>query len=257
MTVASERISPAARESGASVAGSERTTRTRAVPARLGGLSLSRGAVLLAASGTVGGLLFTVTYIAEGATRAGYDPWGQAISALSLGPGGWVQRVNFAVFGVLMAISAVGWRRVLNPGRGALAFPVLRAVAGLGLLTCGLFSQDPAPGYPPGVAATAHTAHGMIHSMAAFVAIMALAGSCLVLARRFAAAPAWRGWSWYAVLTGILTIVFIAVFGAMGAHGGMSGLFERLAGGVDSLLGIAVITRLLTARLRGASPPAG
>jgi predicted house-cleaning NTP pyrophosphatase (Maf/HAM1 superfamily) len=50
-------------------------------------------------------------------------------------------------------------------------------------------------------------------------------------------------------LTGVLSLAFITAFGAAGAHGGGAGLFERLAGGVDSLLGLAVVVALL-ARLR-------
>src|SRR5580704_6140199 len=86
---------------------------------RLDGALLSPTTWALVASGTLGGLLFTAVYLIEGATRPGYDPWGQAISALSLGPGGWIQRVNFIVFGLLMIAAAAGWRRLLLPGAGA------------------------------------------------------------------------------------------------------------------------------------------
>ena len=218
--------------------------RTTPAPRLLDGASLTPAAWTLVACGTLGGLLFTATYLIEGATRAGDDPWGQAISALSLGPGGWVQRVNFAVFGVAVIASAAGWRRALSPGRGARAYPLLRGIAGLGLIMDGVFSQDPAPGYPAGALASHPTVHGQVHTLFAFVAIMALAASCLVLARRFAAEPQWRRWTAPAVTAGVLTIVFIAAFGAMGAHGGITGLLERLAGGVESVLGIAVIARL-------------
>jgi hypothetical protein len=50
-------------------------------------------------------------------------------------------------------------------------------------------------------------------------------------------------------LTGVLSLAFILAFGAAGAHGGVAGLFERLAGGVDSLLGLALVVALV-ARLR-------
>jgi hypothetical protein len=102
-----------------------------------------------------------------------------------------------------------------------------------------------------GTLTTVATLHGQLHSMFAFLAIMALAASCLVLARRFAAEPQWRGWAVASVTACVLTIIFIAAFGAAGGHSGIAGLYERLAGGVESLLGIAVITRLaLQARAR-------
>ena len=62
--------------------------------AGLAGGAFSVRAWLLLAAGTAGGLAFTGVYLAEGATRAGYDPLAQPISALSLGPGGWVQQLN-------------------------------------------------------------------------------------------------------------------------------------------------------------------
>jgi hypothetical protein len=56
--------------------------------AGLDGGSLSGPAWLLLAAGTGGGLVFTGVYLAEGATRAGYQALAQPISALSLGQGG-------------------------------------------------------------------------------------------------------------------------------------------------------------------------
>ena len=67
----------------------------------------------------IGALLFTVTYAIEGFIRPGYDAWQQPIGTLSLGPGGWTQRVNFVVYGVLLLLSAAGWYRLLMPGRDA------------------------------------------------------------------------------------------------------------------------------------------
>ena len=161
----------------------------RAVTRRLPRAGLDDGALsvrawLLLAAGTAGGLAFTGAYLAEGATRAGYDALAQPISALSLGPGGWVQQLNFIVFGVLVCLSAAGWRAALAPGRGALAFPALRVIAGVGLVMDGLFAQDPSGGYPPGARAGVPTVHGQLHTLFAMITITALAGGCFVLARR-------------------------------------------------------------------------
>jgi hypothetical protein len=117
--------------------------------AGLAGSALSLWAWLLLAAGTAAGLVFTGVYLAEGATRAGYWTLAQPVSALSLGPGGWVQQLNFIFFGVLVCLSAAGWRAALAPGRGALAFPVLRVIAGVGLVMDGLFTQDPSGGTRP------------------------------------------------------------------------------------------------------------
>src|SRR6516164_4035451 len=198
--------------------------------AGIDGCVLSVRAWLLLAAGTAGGLVFTGVYLAEGATRAGYAALAQPVSALSLGPGGWVQQLNFIVFGVLAGLSAAGWRAALAPGRGAVAFPVLRAVAGVGLVMDGLFAQDPSGGYPPG----------------------ARAAGCFVLAARFAAEPLWRRWAVPAAAAGVAIIVFIAAFGAAGGHGGLAGLWERAAGAATSALTVAVLARLAVLSRHGA-----
>jgi hypothetical protein len=221
-------------------------------PDRASGLVLSLLTWLLVALGTVGGLVFTVAYTLEGATRQGYDWLAQPISALSLGPGGWVQRANFVLFGLLMVVSAVGWRRLLAAGRGVVAFPALRALAGVALILDGVFSQDPSGGYPPG-ARTANTLAGQLHTGFAALAIGSLAASWFVLARRLKTEPRGRAWAPAAALTGVLSLAFMMAFGAAGAHGGAAGLLERLAGGVDSLLGLALVVALL-ARLRAGEP---
>ena len=141
--------------------------------AGLDGGALSVRAWLLLIAGTAGGLVFTGVYLAEGAARAGYRALAQPISALSLGPGGWVQQLNFIVFGMLVCASAAGWRAALSPGRGAAAFPVLRVAAGVGLVMDGLFSQDPSGGYPPGAQAAAATVHGQVHTLFAMITITA------------------------------------------------------------------------------------
>src|SRR5215472_1861128 len=221
----------------------------RALIRRMPGAGLDGGALsvrawLLLAAGTAGGLVFTGVYLAEGATRAGYRALAQPVSALSLGPGGWVQQLNFIVFGVLVCLSAAGWRAALAPGRGAVAFPVLRMIAGVGLVMDGLFAQDPSGGYPPGARAGVATIHGQVHTLFAMITITALAAGCFVLASRFAAQPGWRRWTVFAVAAGVATIAFIAAFGAAGGHGGLAGLWERAAGGATSVLTVTVLARL-------------
>ncbi len=89
----------------------------------------------LIACGTLGGILFATVYLIEGATRPGYIAWQQAISALSLGAGGWAQQVNFVIFGALTLCSVIGWRRALLLGPASLGYPVLKAASGIGLMS--------------------------------------------------------------------------------------------------------------------------
>jgi hypothetical membrane protein len=74
---------------------------------------------LLLAGGAIGPLLFIVVFLIEGATRPHYSAWQDAVSALELGEGGWMQRANFIVCGALVFGFAIGLRRVLRTGRGS------------------------------------------------------------------------------------------------------------------------------------------
>lgn len=194
--------------------------------------------------GTVGSILFTTVYLVEGATRPGYSGWQQAISALSLGPGGWIQQINFIVFGGIIFSTAFTWHIFLKNGVGAISYPILRALEGFSLIMDGFFSQDPA-GYPQGVVLATTTSHAVIHQIFAFVSITAIAVNFFIIARRFTREPGWRGWTLYSALTGLLTIVFIATFGALsGQHSAIAGLFERLSTSLSTLWGIAFLVRL-------------
>lgn len=196
--------------------------------------------------GTLASVLFTMIYLIEGATRPGYSAWQQAISALSLGPGGWVQQVNFVVFGAITIWVAVASRKLLKGGVGATWYPILRGLEGLALILDGFFSQDPVPGYPPGGAIpSTPTLHAAIHQIFAFVSITAIAVGFFILARRFTREPGWRGWATYSLITGIMTIVLISIFGALsGQHSEIAGLFERLATSLGTVWGLIFYTRL-------------
>ncbi len=221
-----------------------------ATPPSLDGASLSPATLSLLAAGVLGALLFTVVYLVEGATRPGYDAWTDAVSLLSLGPGGWVQRANFALFGLVTLLAAApGWRRALRSGTAAVGHPALKAIEGLGLVVIGLRSQDPADGYPPGAPTPPRpTTSAEIHLFSSFVTITAIALGSLLLARRLVVEPRWgRGWA-----------VFIALFGWTSTHGGPASLFERLSTGVATLLAVLVVGRLpAQARPGGGEAPAG
>lgn len=201
--------------------------------------------------GAIGSLLFTATYTIEGATRPGYNAMQQAISALSLGPGGWVQQVNFILFGLLTCCTAIVWRAVLMHGVGEKLVPFFHAFSGLTMIICGIFSQDAAPGYPVGAVSTV-TAHGMIHSISSVFSIVSLLAICILLTIRFAREPQWRIWAVYTVITALLIGIFMAGFGMSMAHNpqtglfvGPAGLFERLAISSYSVFGTAFLVRLL------------
>jgi hypothetical protein len=197
--------------------------------------------------GTLWSVLFTAVYLVEGATRPGYDAWRQAISTLSLGPGGWVQQANFVVLGVVTLGLALVWRKILEGGVCATWYPIMRAVEGLSLIGIGFFSTDPTLGYPPGSVSVApfSTAHGTAHFGFLFMIIFAQMCGLFIISRRFSGNPDWRGWVFYSILSGVLINVLIALFGITNAHQfEYAGVFERVATNIEALWGLAIVGRL-------------
>jgi len=86
-------------------------------------------------AGLIGPVLFTLTWVAQELFRIEeYSPIKEPVSALAAGPNGWIQSVNFAVFGVLTIAFAVGLYRVSRSSKPGVVGSALFFVSGLGLL---------------------------------------------------------------------------------------------------------------------------
>jgi len=197
--------------------------------------------------GTIAPVLFTAVYLIEGATRPGYDGWRLSISALSLGPGGWVQQADFLILGVCVIGVAAVWRRVLAGGTGATWYPIVRGIQGVSLVAIALFSTDPETGYPPGTAAVRPftTPHGIVHFACLFAIIFAMMAGLFIMARRFWGDPNWRGWVTFSVVCALLVNLLIALFGVANAHDlAYAGVLERLSTNVETIWGLLLLGRL-------------
>ncbi len=156
-------------------------------------------------AGLLAGPVFVVSFLIQGAVRPGYDPLRHPVSALSLGPGGWVQMLTFWVSGLLVVLFAIGLR---GAGHGR-AVPILIALVGAGLFAAGFFACDPISGYPPGSPIPApRTTHGIVHDMVSTPVFTALPAAMIVLARRWAKAGR-RGW---ATASGVAAPALFACF---------------------------------------------
>ncbi len=124
-------------------------------------------------TGGVAAFAFVVTFLADGATRPDYRPRYHTVSALALGPRGWLQTVNFLVVGTTVVVAGLGVGRT---GGGVLA-PLALGAFGVFIVLAGAFRMDPMRGYPPGAVegdpaafTLAHRRHDGV-SIAAFVAL--------------------------------------------------------------------------------------
>ncbi|QBI55321.1 DUF998 domain-containing protein [Streptomonospora litoralis] len=101
-------------------------------------------AVLWAGSAAAG--VFVAVFLVDGWTRPGYRSVRHPVSALALGPRGWLQTANFVCCGALIAAAGAA----VFPATGGVVLAAAIAVFGLALVASGVFPMDAMRGYPPG-----------------------------------------------------------------------------------------------------------
>lgn len=167
---------------------------------------LSGPRLLGAWAGMIGSALFVIVFTVEGFLRPGYDPLSTFISALSLGPRGWVQIFNFLVVGVSILLFARGVRAEFPAGKASKAGPVLLALIGIGLLLSGPFVMDPM--YTP---ADQMTWHGIVHGLLGAMVFALAPITCIVFWRRFRSDPEWQPLQWWTLAAAVILIAAIVL----------------------------------------------
>jgi hypothetical membrane protein len=177
-------------------------------------------------AGIIGPVLFTAAFMAQEAFRRGeYDPFAQPVSALEAGPNGWIQQLNFVVFGLLTIVFAVGLHRGLRATRAGIAGPALFFVSGIALLLAAAFPlREDAVGvtYDPGG-----------HVVSGFTFFLSNPLGLIVVSRRLARDTRWRSIASYTLLAGIVALVGFVVGGTLVVPDSAplhdwAGLYQRL-----------------------------
>ncbi len=159
--------------------------------------------------GAIAGPLFILVVLVQDYTRPGFDPRLMTLSQLSLGDWGWVQSANFVLAGSLNLLYAVGLWRTLHGDRAGTWGPILIGAYGLGLVAVGVFTTDPAHGFPPGVVAPSQPSwHGIVHALGGLFVFVVLSVALIVLSRLFLA----RREHWWAVYCVASAVVLLAAF---------------------------------------------
>ena len=162
----------------------------------------------LAWAGIIGPVLFTAAFIVQEALRTDeYDPLAETVSALEAGPNGWVQQVNFVVFGLLTIALAVGLNRGLRRTRFGLLGPALLFLSGIGLLLAAGFPlKEDAAGvtYDPG----GHLIAGSMFFLTSVVGLIALS-------RRLARDPSWQSLATYSLAAGVAGLLGFVAMGIL------------------------------------------
>jgi hypothetical membrane protein len=162
----------------------------------------------LAWAGIVGPVMFTATFVGQEIFRTSeYNPLAETVSALEAGPNGWVQQVNFVIFGLLTIAFAVGLHVGLRRTRFGLLGPALLLTSGIGLLLAAGFPlREDAAGvtYDPGG-----------HMLAGLTFFSTSAVGLVVVSFRLARDPRWRNIARYPLVAGVASLVGFFAMGAL------------------------------------------
>ena len=144
-------------------------------------------------AGMLAPALFVTVFLVEGWIRPGYDPMAEYVSALSLGGRGWVQMVNFLLFGALL----FGFTRAVAArfpdGKASRWGLILLTIISICYFFSGPFVMDPA-----GTPLAQTTFHGNLHGILGALAFVCMPISIFVYYRRFRSDPQWQflqGWT--------------------------------------------------------------
>jgi hypothetical membrane protein len=208
----------------------------------------TRVARQLLALGVAAGPLYIGLGLLQMAIRPGFDIRRHPLSLLSNGELGWIQIANFLATGALLVAAAAGLRMALRAGPGRTWAAPMLGLYGLGLIGAGIFSADPALGFPPGTPEENNpiSFQGVMHFVAGTFGFAGFIAACLIFARRFKAVgePAW---SRFSLITGV---VFLAGFLAVAS--GWRGASPYFA--IAVLLGFVWLSAAL-GRVRATIPP--
>ena len=144
-------------------------------------------------AGIVGTTLFVLTFTLEGWYRPGYKPLEMYVSALSLGSRGWIQILNFVVFGVLLLVFSRGIAAEFPTGKASRGGLIILTVIAIGYLLSGPFVTDPA-----NTLRAQMTFHGTMHGIFGAIVFTLMPISFFVFLRRFRDDPKWQflqGWT--------------------------------------------------------------
>jgi hypothetical membrane protein len=168
----------------------------------------ARSILLPAWAGIIGPVLFTVAFLAQEALLVDdYSPLAEPVSALEAQPHGWVQQINFIVFGLLTIAFAVGLTRGVRPVRAGAVGPTLFVVSGVGLLGAAIFplSKD----------ATGVTTYPVGHVVAGNAFFLGSALALIVVSWRLGRDQRWRGLAVYTLAAGIAVVAGGIVMNAL------------------------------------------
>ncbi|EPG72672.1 PF06197 family protein [Leptospira fainei serovar Hurstbridge str. BUT 6] len=125
--------------------------------------------------GKVGPALFVIVFTVSGWVRPDYSTVRMPVSALSLGPLGWIQILNFVIVGISFVVFSFALLPVAKGRSWSRILPVLLFLIGCSLAFSGLFTMD-----APDIPRTSWTFHGWMHQILGATVFLLFPTCCFV-----------------------------------------------------------------------------
>ncbi len=162
-------------------------------------LNLRRWAVW---AGMLAPALFVAVFTLEGWLRPGYRPLATYVSALSLGPRGWVQIANFILFGLLTFAFTRALAVEFRTGKASRGGLILLTIIAACYFLSGPFVMD-----PMGTPLDQATVHGTLHGIFGAIVFLLMPITCFVYLRRFSSDPGWHAMKWWTIVLGTISAI--------------------------------------------------
>ena len=194
----------------------------------------------LALAGIIGPVVFATLVVVQGFLLPDYSHVRLPISALAAWPTGWIQVLNFHVFGALTIVFARALHGAVRPTRYGFSGFALLVLTGVGLILSGIFSWHMVDGVPR---------ETLPHVIAAIIVFIGTGLGLMSLSRRLAADPQWRDLATYTMASGIAVVVLFMMTALLAIGEGTPlhpwvGLLQRVVCGVWFACIIALASRI-------------
>ena len=160
-------------------------------------------------AGIIAPAFFVTVFTLEGALRPGYNWLSTFVSALSLGPRGWIQMANFVIFGLLMFLFTRRIATEFPSGKASRGGLILLTIISVCYFLSGPFVMD-----PTGTPLAQATVHGTLHGILGAIAFTLMPISIFVYLRRFRIDPNWQPFQGWTIALGTLSALGVVLLTA-------------------------------------------
>lgn len=150
-------------------------------------------------AGVIAPLLFVIIFMLEPFLHPGYNSLSMFVSELSLGSYGWIQILNFIIFGILLIIFSREVASIFSARNLPRTGPVLLVIIGISYLLSGPFVTDPGT-----IFAAQKSIHGIIHGIFGAIVFTLMPIVCFVFLISFRSDEKLSPFQW---ITLVFTIV--------------------------------------------------